>query len=161
MTGDITTEAGKYRMDVAYVSTFAALGGSVVGGLISGIATWLAQRSQILAGHRAHQMSHREELFRDFILAASKAHGQAMMSDQPDLEALITMYGAINRMEVLCSPRTVECAHRAARKTIETYFEPNRTLPDILAGAKSGAAFNPLSEFAEAAREELRTLVSR
>lgn len=44
-------------MDVAYVSAFAALRGSVVGGLISGIATWLAQRSQILAVHRAHQIS--------------------------------------------------------------------------------------------------------
>jgi len=38
-------------MDVAYVSAFAALGGSVVGGLISGIATWLAQWSQARAGH--------------------------------------------------------------------------------------------------------------
>ena len=146
-------------MDVAYVSAFAALGGSVVGGLISGVATWLAQRSQILAGHRAHQISHREELFRDFILAASKAHGQAMMSNQPDVQALVSMYGAINRMEVLCAPRTVECAQRATRATLEAYFQPNKALPEILTMMESGAWTNPLSEFAEAARKELRSLV--
>jgi len=145
-------------MDVAYVSALAALGGSVVGGLISGVATWLTQRSQILAGHRAHQISHREELFRDFILVASKAHGQAVMSNQPELQDLVSMYGAINRMEVLCSPRTVECAERVMQVTLETYFQPNKALPDILEMMKAGAWINPLSEFAEAARKELRTL---
>ena len=78
-------------MDVAYVSAFAALGGSVVGGVISGSATWLAQWAQVQAGHRAHQIAHREELFRDFILAASKAHSHATMNSQPDLPELITI----------------------------------------------------------------------
>ena len=145
-------------MDQAYVSVFAALAGSMVGGLISGVATWLTQRSQILAGYRAHQISHREELFRDFILAASKAHGQAMMSNEPDVQILVSMYGAINRMEVLCSPRTVECAQRVIGATLETYFQPNKALPEMLTMMKSGAWINPLSEFAEAARKELRSL---
>jgi len=148
-------------MDLAFVSAFAALGGSVVGGLISGTATWMAQRAQVQAGHRAHQIAHREELFRDFILVASKAYGQAMFSNQPDLQDLATMYGAVNRMQVLCHPRTVECAQRVAHATLETYFQPNKTFPDILAMMKTGAEFNPLSEFAEAARRELRTLALR
>jgi hypothetical protein len=76
-------------MDVAYVSAFAALTGSVVGGLMSGIATWLAQRSQVQAGYRAHQISLREDLFRAFIAAASKAHGQALMSNRPELQELV------------------------------------------------------------------------
>ncbi len=148
-------------MDVAYVSAFAALGGSVVGGLISGIATWLAQRSQVLAGHRAHQISHREDLFRDFIFAASKAYGQAMMSNQPDLQDIVSMYGAINRMQVLCFPRTIACAQRVARATGETYLRPNKTFRDILEMMEKGTGVNPLTEFAEAAREELRSLASR
>jgi len=144
-------------MDIAYVSAFAALAGSVVGGLISGVATWLAQRSQILAGYRAHQISHREELFRDFILTASKVHGQAIMRNQPDLENLVSMYGALNRMEVLCSALTVECAQRAARVTLESCFQPKKALPEIIEMMKSGAWINPLREFAAAARKELRT----
>jgi len=146
-------------MEVAYVSAFAALGGSVVGGLISGIATWLAQRSLIQAGHLAHQISHREDLFRDFLVAASKAYGQAMMSNQPDLQDLVGLYGMINRMQVLCLPRTIACAERVAQETVETYFQPNKTFQDIRTMMKEG--FNPLSEFAKAAREELQTFASR
>jgi len=145
-------------MNVAYISAFAALAGSMVGGLILGIATLTAQRYQIRAGHRTYQISHREEVFRDFILAASKAHGQAMMSNQPDIEDLIKMYSAINRMEVLCTPSTVDCARRVVQATLETCFQPNKSLPDILAMMKSGVWINPLSEFAQAARSELRSL---
>jgi hypothetical protein len=145
-------------MNVAYVSAFAALGGSVVGGLISGIATWLAQRSQIQAGHRAHQISHREDLFRDFIVAASKAYGQALMSNQPELQDLVGLYSLVNRMQVLCFPRTIACAQQVVNATVETYFQPNKTFDDIRAMIKTGTEINLLSEFAEAAREELRTL---
>jgi hypothetical protein len=147
-------------MDVAYVSALSALGGSVVGGLISGTATWLAQRSQILAGRRSYQISHREELFRDFITAASSAISKAMMSSQPELQDLVAMYGAINRMRVLCLPRTVACAERVVEATLETYFEPNKSFHDILEMMKKGIGDNPLSDFAESAREELRTLAS-
>jgi hypothetical protein len=145
-------------MNVAYVSAFAALGGSVVGGLISGIATWLAQRSQIQAGHRAHQISHREDLFRDFIVAASKAYGQALMSNQPELQDLVGLYSLVNRMQVLCFPRTIACAQQVMNATVETYFQPNKTFDDIRAMITTGTEINLLSEFAEAAREELRTL---
>jgi hypothetical protein len=107
-------------MDLAYVSALAALGGSVVGGLISGIATWLAQRSQIQAGHRTYQISHRQDLFRDFLVAATKAYGQEMMSNEPNLQDLAGMWGMIHRTEVLCVPRTSECARRVVQETIET-----------------------------------------
>jgi hypothetical protein len=148
-------------MDVAYVSAFAALAGSVVGGLMSGIATWLAQRSQVQAGYRAHQISHREDLFRDFIVAASKAYGQALMSNRPELQDLVGMYSLVNRMQVLCFPRTIACAEQIMNATVETYFQPNKTFDDIRAMIKTGTGINPLSEFAEAARDELRALDSR
>ena len=148
-------------MDVAYVSAFAALGGSVVGGLISGTATWLAQWAQVQASHRAHQIAHREELFRDFIIAASKAYGQALLSSQPDVQDMASIYGMVNRMEVLCSPGTTACAHEVVGMTLDTYFQPNRTFSDIREMMKTGTGLNPLSEFAKAARAELRALAGR
>jgi hypothetical protein len=148
-------------MNVAYVSAFAALGGSVVGGMISGSATWLAQWIQVRAGYRSYQISHREDLFRDFIIAASKAHGQAMVNSTTDLQDLIGIYGLINRMQVLCLPRTIACAQNVVQATVEEYFKPNRTLSDIREMIKNNAVINPLSEFAEAARDELRALASK
>ena len=60
-------------MDVAYISGLSALAGSVIGGLTSGVTTWLNQRSLARAGQLAHELSRRQDLYKDFIVAASKA----------------------------------------------------------------------------------------
>ena len=54
-------------MDVAYISALSALAGSVVGGLTSGIGTWLNQRFQAKNATLGHELSRRQELYKDFI----------------------------------------------------------------------------------------------
>ena len=142
-------------MDVAYVSALSALAGSVVGGLTSGFTTWLSQRAQAKAGQLALNLSRREELFKDFIVAASKAYGEAIVSNEPQLQEIIALYAMISRMRVLCLPPTVACADQIMVTTIGKYFEPNRTIRDLHELMKSGAEMDPLREFSEAAREEL------
>ena len=147
-------------MDIAYVSALSALAGSVVGGLTSGITTWLSQRAQARASQLAHNLSHREDLYRDFIVAASKAYGEAVMSNQPQIPELITLYAMVSRMRVLCSPRTVASAEKIVLTTIETYAAPNKTLPELHDLMQSGVGIDPLKDFAEAARQELGTFSS-
>ena len=72
-------------MDIAYLSALSALAGSVVGGLTSGITAWLSQRTQARAAQLAREMSRREDLYKDFIVAASKAYGDAIMSTEPQI----------------------------------------------------------------------------
>jgi hypothetical protein len=55
----------------------------VVGGLTSCIATWLSQRAHARAGQLAREMSRRDDLYKDFIVAASKAYGDAILSNEP------------------------------------------------------------------------------
>lgn len=148
-------------MDVAYISAFSALGGSVVGGLISGAATWLSQRSQVQAALRAHRITHREDLFRDFIAVASRAYGQAVMSNQPDLPHIVDMYGLIARMEVVCLPQTIAAAKEVARVALETFFQPNKSFSDILEIVKTDDGVTLLSVFSAAARAELETINER
>ncbi len=143
-------------MEVAYVSALSALAGSVVGGLTSGITTWLSQRAQARAGLLAHDMSRREDLFRDFIVAASKVYGDAIVSSEPQIQEIVGLYAMISRMRILCTPRTVMCADRIMLATIDTYFAPNKTVRELHDIMKSGAGIDPLKEFSEAAREELQ-----
>lgn len=82
------------------------------------------------------------------------------MSHEPEFQDLVEMYSGINRMHVLCLPRTVACAEQVALATLETYLQPDKTPRDILKMMKSGAVTNPLSAFDAAAREELRTFVA-
>src|SRR5882672_4339321 len=54
----------KGYMDIAYLSTLSALAGSVVGGLTSGVATWLSQRAQARKSQLAREMARRDDLQR-------------------------------------------------------------------------------------------------
>ena len=149
-------------MDIAYLSALSALAGSVVGGLTSGITAWLSQRTQARAEQHAREMSRREDLYKEFIVAASKAYGDAIVSNEPQIQELVALYAMISRMRVLAFPRTVECAEKTMREVMDTYNAPNRTMLELHELIKSGeAAIDPLKEFSEAAREELRAFTSR
>lgn len=149
-------------MDVAYISALSALGGSVIGGLTSGFTTWLNQRGQARAGELAREMSRREDLYNNFIVEASKAYGEAIASNEPQIQEFVALYAMISRMRILAFPRTVACAEKTMRAVIDTYFAPNQTIRDLHELIKSGeAAIDPLKDFSEAAREELRAFTSR
>ena len=78
------------------------------------------------------------------------------MSDEPKIQELVALYAMISRMRVLSFPRTVECAEKIVNATLDTYFAPNKTIRELHELMKSGAAIDPLKDFSEAARQELR-----
>jgi hypothetical protein len=94
-------------MDIAYLSTLSALAGSVVGGLTSGIATWLSQRSQARESRLAREMARRDGLYKEFIAAASKAYGEAVVSNEPNVQEFVALYAMISRMWLQSPPQTV------------------------------------------------------
>src|SRR6266849_6800517 len=129
-------------MDFAYLSALAAIAGSVVGGLTSGITTWLSQRAHARAGQLAHEMSRRDDLYKDFIVAASKTYGDAVLSNEPQVPELIALSALISRMRVLSSPRTVASAEKILEATIGAYFAPNKTIRELHELMKSGAVID-------------------
>jgi hypothetical protein len=142
-------------MDVAYVSALSALAGSAVGGFTSTVTTWLTQRAQARAGQLAHEITRREDLYRDFIIAASKTYGDALVSSEPQLPQFVALYAMISRMRVVCGPRIVECADKIMLTIIDTYFSPNHSVRELRDLIKAGAGIDPLKDFSEAAREEV------
>jgi hypothetical protein len=143
-------------MDGAFLSAASALGGSLVGGLISGIATWASQRSQARAGLIAHEISIREQLYRDFIATATKIYGDAMVNDKPKIEDLAALQAMITRMRIISSPQIIACAEEVQSKTTDTYFMPNKTIRELYEAMKNGRVVDPLKAFSEAVREEAR-----
>ena len=145
-------------MDVAYLSALSAIAGSLVGGLTSGFTTWLSQRSQARAGQLAREMSRRDDLYKDFIVAASKAYGHALVSNEPQVQELVALYAMISRMRVMSLPRTVACAEKFMYATVDTYFAPNKSTRERHDLMKSGVGIDPLKECSEVARDELSAL---
>jgi hypothetical protein len=144
-------------MDTAFVSAVAALAGTALGGLTSGLTTMLNTRVQARAEQITHGMARREDLIRDFIIEAAKAYGDAIVSNEPKTQDLVNLYAMISRMRVLSMPRSVACADKVMGTILDTYFQPNRTLSDLNSEMKDGksASIDVLREFGEAAREEL------
>lgn len=144
-------------MDVAYISAMSALVGSVVGGLSSSGTAWLAHRAQAREGLVAREMALRQDLYRDFIVAASKAYGDALTSSEPQLADLVSLYAMVSRMRVFSSQNTTQSADKVMRSIMDTYFSPNKSVRELRDMLKDGsrADMDALRDFSEIAREEL------
>ena len=142
-------------MDPAYLSAFAALAGSLIGGLTSLAASWLTQHVQFSAQQRAQDLIRRQELYKNFIEEASKWYVHAYEHDTAEISNLVNLYSLVSRMRVLSSPAIVESADRVVGRIIETYFAPNKTFRDVKEILENDA-MNPLREFSNACREEVR-----
>jgi len=141
-------------MDTAYFSAFAALAGSVIGGLTTFAAAWVTQRQQANVQWLSQEKTRRQELYQQFIEEASKAYVDALMHDQAAISPLASLYASVNKMRVVSTVGVTERADKLVRMIVETYFLPNKTLPELRAMMQSGA-LDFLRDFSEACREEL------
>jgi hypothetical protein len=139
----------------AYLSALAALFGSAIGGLTSLATTWLTQHGQWKYQQLTRDRVKREELFAEFIFEASQLYADAFEHDSTDISRLSKLFTLISRMRILTSKDIVDHADRVSNLIIDTYLAPNRTFKDIVE-IRASRALDPLREFAEACREELR-----
>jgi hypothetical protein len=142
-------------MESAYFSAFAALVGSMIGGLTSLTASWLTQHVQYTAQQRASDLSRRQDLYKTFIEEAARCYADAFVHDTADVANLVNLYALASRMRVLSSPEIIASADRVIRVIIETYLAPNRTFHDVK-DILDNEAMNPLRDFSNACREELQ-----
>ena len=119
------------------------------------IASWLTQYVQCRAQQRASDLSRREDLYKKFTEEASRLYADAFAHDQAEVANLVSLYALVSRMRVRSSPRIVETADRVVRVIIETYLAPNKTFRDVKE-ILDNEEMDPLREFSDACREELR-----
>jgi hypothetical protein len=56
-------------------------------------------------------------MYKDFSIAASKAYGEALVSNEPQIQDLVAPYAMVSRMRVVSSPRTIDSADNIMRTT--------------------------------------------
>jgi hypothetical protein len=143
-------------MDAAYISAFAALAGTAIGGLASFATSWVTQHAQSKAQRRAAERDSRAALFGRFLDEAAKLYADAMQNRRDDMSGLIGIYALASRIRLTSSPQVVEAADTVVRIIVDTYLSPNITLADMRANWID-RHIDPLRDFAEACRKELRT----
>ena len=86
-------------MNASVITALAALAGAAIGGLTSVFASWLAQHAQARAQWLAQDKLRRQELYKEFIEAASKCYIDALQQDEADMPALVELYVRVGRCE--------------------------------------------------------------
>ena len=144
-------------MDTSVITALAALTGAAVGGLTSGIANWLNQRSEVRAQWILHEKSRRQILYRDFIEEASKCYIDALQHDKADIPGLIGVYAKLSAMRALSSKTVVQRAEDVARKILDTYLEPDKSFVELREMAIDGT-IDLLQGFSDACHDEFEEL---
>jgi len=143
-------------MEAAYISALAALAGSAIGGLTSFATSWMTQQAQARTQRVANEKEKREALFGRFLDEAAKLYADALQSKREDAAALmIGIYALTNRIRLSSSARVVESADTVARIIMDAYLSPNMTLEEVR-NRWVERHIDPLRDFSEACREELR-----
>jgi hypothetical protein len=145
------------RMETSVITALAALAGAAIGGLTSVVASSLTQRAHARTEQLSHYQLRRQELYKEFIEQASALYVHALQNDKPDVSGLMGLYAQISRMRVLSSARVIDSADQIAKKIINAYLEPNKTVPELRQMANSGL-IDPLRNFSEACRAESESL---
>jgi hypothetical protein len=91
-------------------------------------------------------------------MAASEAYGSAVVNTEPKLSDIVVLYSMISRMRIVSDPSVVACAERTVDLIMDAYFMPKKTFSEVRDMIRSGENIDPLKEFSQTAREELRAL---
>jgi hypothetical protein len=118
-------------MDAAYISAFAALGGSVIGGMTSFAAAWITQRQQANIQFLLQEKARRQDLYKRFIEDASNLYVDSLIHDQTQIPPLVGLYALVNKIRVVSSSGVAERADKVVRMIVNTYVLPNKTLPEL------------------------------
>src|SRR6266851_3022198 len=97
-------------MDSAYLPAVAALAGSAIGGLTSFASAWLTQHRQDRARRLSQDKAGRQKLYKQFIVEASKLYADALVHNEAEVSALVSVYALVSRMRVFSSSAVVEKA---------------------------------------------------
>src|SRR5262249_4388671 len=147
-------------MNIGYLPAISALAGSMIGGLTSFASAWLTQRHQDRAKRLSGEKTRRQKLYKQFIDEASKLYADALVHNQAEVSALVSVYALISRMRVVSSYAVIEKAEAVVHLIVETYFTPNKTFSEVRE-QMNGHAVNPLRAFSEECRAELQALSDR
>jgi hypothetical protein len=142
-------------MSASLLSALSALAGAVVGGLMSLVASLVANRQQFRSQWLAHDRARREDLYKEFIEEAAKCYLDALLHEKPDVPSVVILYAKLSRMRVLSSHQIIESAEQLVKAA---YSAPPRTFTQVQAEYES---LDIIRNFSEKCRAEFDTLRAR
>lgn len=138
-------------------SALAALLGATIGGLLSVLASWIAQRVQSRSQWVVQEIKQRQQLYSEFVQGSVRCYADALQQNEPDPGRLSNLYGEIGRMRLYSSEAVVMEAYKIVHTILQTYRDRNRDREEIRDLLDSDSV-DLFSGFGEACRAELARL---
>ena len=146
-------------MDSTLITAMAGVFGSLVGGSASVATNWVAQRTRSRRELIRAEMSKREALYGEFISECSKRVMDSVARNLDKPEILLSTYKLLNRIRLCASDKVLHEARRAVAVITEQYFASNLSLEELRQLIRKGEDADPLRDFAEACRSELKAML--
>ena len=84
----------------------------------------------------------------------------ALVRDQPEPSAMVSIYALISKMRIVSKPNVVENAEAVMQTILRTYSLPNKTFSDLRQLMLNGDFMDPLLSFSKVCRDDLRQLAA-
>ena len=147
-------------MDPAIITALAAVSGSIVGGLASFATTYFTQRNQAHRDFLSRDVAHREELYSEFIKEATNLYIDSLDRSLEKPASLIGMYSLVGRIRLMAGDKVLLAAEKVTETIVDSYNSPPIKFEDVYKVWHERHA-DPLQEFTEACREELKVMLKR
>src|SRR4051794_16710398 len=147
-------------MDPAYLSGLAVFSGSVVGALTSLVSATLTKKHEAHARRATENKLGCQKLYAQFIEEASKLYVDALVRDQPEPSAMVSLYALISKMRIVSDANVVENAEAVIQTILKTYSCPNKTVSELRDLLIKREFLDPLLPFSEVCRDDLHDLPS-
>jgi hypothetical protein len=147
-------------LEPAVLTALSAILGSAVGGSATFATAWLTQRTQGRREQIEAETRKREQLYCEFIAEGSKLTIEAFDHQLQTPERLTALYSIVSRIRLRCSEEVLAATERTATRIIEGYMRPNLS-PEEVRQTMLARPDDPLKDFSEACRNELRMLDRR
>jgi hypothetical protein len=144
-------------LEPAVLTALSAILGSAVGGSATLLTAWLTQRTQTRREQIEAEVRKREQLYCEFIAEGSKLAIEAFDHQLQTPERLTALYSIVSRIRLRCSEEVLAATERTATRIIEHYLGPNLS-PEEVRQTVLTRPDDPLKDFSEACRNELRVL---
>lgn len=138
-------------------SALAALFGAAIGGVLSVVASWLAQRVQSKSQLLSQEIQRKQLLYSEFVQGTVRCYADALQRNEPDPGRLANVYGEIGRMRIFSSEAVVAEAEHIARRILKAYGDQNRDGTEVRDYLATGS-LDLFSAFSAACRAELGKL---
>jgi hypothetical protein len=152
------TLKGEDVMDTALIAALSAVMGSVVGGSATIATAWITQKTQSKRELAVSEVRKREQLYTEFIVECTRLAIDSYTHNISHPETMSPAYSMRNRIRLTSTERVSTAADEALMRIIRQFQAKNLTLEELDIVAQSGE--DPLKEFAEACRQELKTFLN-